>query len=81
MSGQDPEWLQKTKTHNAITVLNLARFAQPLVIFGILYWILGAATDFSLRAVIGLAALAAIADWLLLGWIIRKLKVKDNTIG
>jgi len=85
MNNQNPEWLRKAQVHNALTILNLSLFAQPLVIFGILYWVLDNGTDYSQTVVIGLSALAAVVDFLLLVWIIRKVKgksyKKDNTIG
>ena len=81
MSNQDPEWRKSQQTHNALTVLNLALFAQPLIMFGVLYWALGFSTDFSKTTIIGLAFLAACFDWLILRWLIKKLRGKGNRIG
>ncbi len=81
MKKQDPAWRQVQQNHNTLTILNLALFAQPLIMFGALYWVLGFITDFSKTAIIGLAFLAAFVDWLILRWLIKKLRGKDNTIG
>ena len=81
MSSQDPEWNAEAKKHNALTILNLSRVVQPLIMFGIVYWALGFVTGFSQPLIIGLAVLAAAADWLALSWIVKMVKGKDNTIG
>ena len=81
MSNQEPEWVNKSQIHNTLTILNLALFAQPLIMFGVLYWALDFSTDFSKYTVIGLAFLAAFFDWLMLRWLIKKLRGKGNTIG
>lgn len=81
MSQQDPEWMEKTQTHNAVTILNMARAVQPLIMFAILYWILGVATDFSKPVIIGLSFLVALGDYLALTWLVKKVGGKDKTIG
>ena len=81
--SKDPEWMNKAAVHNALTMLYLSLIAQPLIIFGILYWVLDNGTDFSQNKVIVFAVSAAVVNFLLLLWIIKKLKgpKKDNTIG
>jgi len=80
--SKDPEWMNKAAVHNALTMLYLSLLVQPLIIFGILYWVLGNGTGFNHTKVIVLSGLAAAVSFLLLLWIIRKLKgKKDNTIG
>jgi len=85
MSNKDPEWVNKAAVHNGVTALMLALVVQPFIVFGGLYWVLDHGTDFGDTSVITLAILAAVFDFLLLLWIIKKLKgkggKKDNTIG
>jgi len=81
MSNQDPEWANKAQVHNTLTILNLSRVVQPLIMFGILYWVLGFATDFSKAVIIGLAFLVAFGDYLALTWLVNKIESKNKTIG
>ena len=81
MKNQDPEWLQKQKTHNALTTLNLARSVSPLVMFGMVYFALEFLGGFSNRAMIGISILAGLGDYLVLSWLVSIIKGKDNTIG
>ena len=81
MSDQDPEWTNKAQVHNALAILNLSRVVQPPVLFGILYWALGATTDLSKIAIIGIAFIIALGDYLALTLLVKQLKNKSNKIG
>ncbi len=84
MEHNEPQWSKDTKAHNAGTMLNLSRFTQPLIVFGVLYWVLDSGTDFSQNIVVVLAVITAILHFLFLSWIIKKISGKNdknNTIG
>ncbi len=79
--NQDPEWMNDAQVHNTLTILNMARFMSPIVMFGILYFVLSEFTDFNKSLVAGLSFMPALGDYLLLTWLVKIIKGKDSTIG